>query len=450
MRAPRRTCRPRRGVTLVVVAMSLMVFLGFAALAIDLARMANFRGELKGIADAAAMSAALDLASAQTQTTATTNVSTLVGRNPIDGTNTALVNEVTPVTWNFDSATVAAGTPAWNAANAVRVVTRYPMTWTLSRVFNQGTGRTLVDTSIAALGRRRSHPCLKPFVIPYSALRARLGLSPTNDTTSLTAAQVYALRSVTAPVTYTVLDTVNAANTTSFGWANTRQGTTGSANDVATALLNCVSGTLGTGSTLQARPFFGDSTVVRNASTTLCGGSSNCTSGTRIVIPLYTSGTNTNGVTTTTTSTTPAADQPFLLEVDKPCYNSSTDRTVSKKCDAFTATLQSASTSSPVFITNGGVTYSCTAGPTYVGKNPSKSPYYLDYLYTRCFTTTTTTTGTTRNAASYVIKYVATFVWTARTNTSITGYFTTVNLPPEAAGSWDRVPGPVTSAVIVR
>jgi hypothetical protein len=49
-----------------------------------------------------------------------------------------------------------------------------------------------------------------------------------------------------------------------------------------------------------------------------------------------------------------------------------------------------------------------------------------------------------------VIKYIATFVWTARTNTTVTGYFTTVNLPPAGTNTWSNLPGPITSAVLVR
>jgi hypothetical protein len=65
-------------------------------------------------------------------------------------------------------------------------------------------------------------------------------------------------------------------------------------------------------------------------------------------------------------------------------------------------------------------------------------------------TTTTTTSGSGRGAATYVIKYIATFVWTARTNTTVTGYFTTVNLPPAGTSSWSNLPGPITSVVLVR
>ena len=473
--APRRRLAPRprarRGVTLVVVAMSLMVFLGFAALAIDIARLTNFKAELKGIADAAAMSAALDLAAGRTLVTATANVTTLVANNPIERTATVTAGNtaVAPITWNFDSppasgSEVVLTSGTWNTANAVRVIVSYSMSWTLAKIFRQGSTRTLVDTSIAAFGQRATHDCLRPIVFPYSALRSAIALSPTNDTTSLTAANVFGVSNLATSTTYTVLDTVNAANSTSFGWANTKQGSAGTAPDLVDALSSCASGTLGSGSTLQARPRFGDTVTVRNAAIALCGSSTNCTSGTKILVPIYTSGTNTAGTTTTTTTTTLAADQLDTLAVSEKCYNKLDTQTWStaktgKECKSYAPLVPTASTSAPVLFTSGSTTYSCTGGPgntpgrftsTSGGGKKKTTTYYLVFTYTPCYTTTTTTVGSARSAATYVIKYVGTFLWTARTNTTITGRFTTINYPPAGSGSWMEIPGLVTSVVLVR
>jgi hypothetical protein len=434
---------------LVVVAITLLVVMGFAALAIDLARVTAFKGELKGIADAAAMSAALDLTSARTQALATTNGQTLVGRNSIEGKGTATIASLAGVSWNFGTST-ATNAASWSAANGVRVVASYTLNWTFTRIFKQGTSRSLVDTSIAAFGGRLNYPCLRPFAIPYSAIRSRLSLSPANDTTSLTAANLYALRGLTTTTTYTVLDTVNAANTTSFGWVNTNQGSSGTASNIVSALSSCVSGTLGAGSTLQARPGFGDTTTVRTAATTLCGSSTNCSVGT-ILIPVYTSGTNQTGTTTTTQTNTPAANQSVTIEVSKKCYDAAKTTPVGQKdCNSYLATLQTASAGAPVVV-NG---VSCNAGPTYTSKSSSgkkkTTQYFLTFQYTSCYTVTTTTTGSGRKASTYVIKYIAGFVWTARTNTTITGYFTTINYPPAGTGTWSTAISPVTSVVLVR
>jgi len=436
---------PRRGVTLVLVSITIFILIGFAALAVDVARLTHYKSELKGIADAAAMSAALDLAAAQSQAVATSNVSTLVSRNAIGNAATATVVEVTPVTWSFTTNTVTA-TPVWNAANAVRVVTRHSMNWILAQLLQLGTGRTLQDTSIAAFGQRTSHSCLRPFVFPYSALRKRLGITPWTDTTSLTAANIFTMRGLTTTTSYTVLDTVNTADTLSFGWANTRQGSAGAAADIVAALSSCVSGTLGAGSSLQAVPALkSDASVLAQAST-LCGSATTCSSNNQILVPIYTSGTNigTGGTTTTTTNQT----YDFTLTAVSNGCLVGLDRTGSNffslsQCSNEVARLPAV----PATFSSGNSTFTCTGTRTV--QSYSRSAATVVVRYASC-TVSTTTGGTGRAASTYVIKYIATFVWTARTNTTVTGYFTTVNLPPAGTNTWSNLPGPITSAVLVR
>ena len=55
--------RRRRAATAVLVVITLPILLGFAALAVDVGRMFNVRAELQIAADAAAMAAAIELAS---------------------------------------------------------------------------------------------------------------------------------------------------------------------------------------------------------------------------------------------------------------------------------------------------------------------------------------------------------------------------------------------------
>lgn len=449
-----RSChrRPRRGVTLVVVAICLTVFLGFAALAIDVARLTNFKGELKGIADAAAMSAALDLAGGASLATATANVNTLVGNNPIEGNARVAAGNITisPIAWSFatppaSGSEVVLTSANWNTADAVRVIASYSMNWTLARIFGQGTGRTLVDTSIAAYGGRRTHDCLRPIVLPYSALRTVLSLTPT-DTTSLTAANIYALRAITNPVTYTVLDTVNPANASSFGWVHTRQGTTATATNVAAAVESCLSGTLGAGSTLTAVPKAGDSTTVQSAVTSLCGSATTCSLTPRLLVPLYVSGTNTGTGGTTTTQTNQTYDF-TLTAVSNGCLNglnaTGSNFFTLSQCSTDVSRVPTV----PATFTSGNTTTTCTG--TRAVLSYSRSARTVTIRFATC-TVSTTTGGTGRAASTYEIKYIAPFVLTARTNTTITGYFTTVNYPPAAAGSWAGTPGPVTSAVLVR
>ncbi len=450
--------RARRGATLVIVAVMLTVFLGFAALALDVSRLSSFKAEVKTVADAAAMSAALDLVSGKTQAQAYTNVQTLLTKNTVEGSAAATVvsADVSGVTWNF--ATSASTTAAsWSAANAVRVISTYSVNWSLARIFRQGSSKSIVDTSIAAFGARRNHPCMQPFVLPYSAVRTQLGLSPVTDTASLTAANVIALRNAASAVVFTRLDTVNTTNAASFGYVDVNQAGSGNAASMVASLTSgaCVSGILGADSTLDAKPGFGDTTTVKNQRGILCGGSSSsttCTVGT-ILVPIYDRGTNQSGSSTTTQTNQSAASQMDTLVVNSSCYSYSSSSTYSSsKCSTYVNTLKTASVALPVTIH--GV--SCNRGPTYKGRlrvrksSGSKYDYYLFFEYADCYTITTVTVGGARGAKDYHVKYVGAFVWTAQSATTISGYFTTINYPPGVASTWDDMVGPITSVVLVK
>ena len=460
-----RHLRNRRGATLVIVAITISVFIGFAALALDTSRLSSFRAELKTVADAAALSGALDMVRGKSQAQALANVQTLLKSNSIEGNGVATVvsSDVSTVSWNFGTS-VASASVAWGSANAVRVITTYAVNWSLSKIFTRATSKTIADTSIAAFGGRRTHDCMKPFAIPYSAVRNQLGLAPLADTTSLTAANVVALSSGSSAVQLSRLDTVNVANPSAFTYVDVNQPGNGSPTSMVASLTagSCLSGTLGADSTLDAKPTYGDTLIVRNQQDVLCGGavgSTTCSGGV-ILVPIIDRGTNQNGTTVTTVTNTPAANQLDSLKVTSSCYSASSNSAYSSaKCSSYTNTLKIASGATPVLIH--GV--SCKAGPTYAGRlrvgkttylfgfwPVTSYTYYLLFNYTSCFTSSTTVVGSQRAAKDFHVKYVGAFVWTKQDATSIWGYFTTINYPPGTGDTWDSQVAPVTSVVLVK
>jgi hypothetical protein len=197
--------KPRRGGTLVLVAALLTVLVGCAALAVDLARAYGVRTQLRTVTDAAALSAATDLARAASQGDATARALQLRGGNRVGGTVLGDAGmgagDLVPGTWDF---TAGAFTPtAWAAATAVRATARHQLPWSFARIFGTE-GRALGATAIAALGSPRWRRCLTPWAVPYSNLLVTLGRPATDTSYRLTAADVALLRNGQLPIVFKV------------------------------------------------------------------------------------------------------------------------------------------------------------------------------------------------------------------------------------------------------
>lgn len=202
----RARARPgRRGGTLVLVAAVITVLVGCAALAVDLARAYAARAQLRTLADAAALSAATDLARQASQGDAVTRALQLRSGNRVAGTELGDAGmgagDVVPGTWDF--ATGAFVPTPWAGAAAVRVTARVALSWTFGRLFGT-TGRTLTATGIAALGSPRWRRCLTPWAVPYGNLLVTLGRPATDTAYRLTAADVAVLRDLRLPIVFKV------------------------------------------------------------------------------------------------------------------------------------------------------------------------------------------------------------------------------------------------------
>ncbi len=204
------TTKPRRGATIVLIAIVMTILIMFGGFGIDFARMYSYQAQLKVLTDASALSAMIEKGRNGTLADAQARAVALKDSNRVNGPNVATFGDtnVVPGVWNFTNKTFTAG--AWNTANAVRTRARYTASWTLARIFGVTT-RTLTQETIAAVGSQASNSCLKPFAIPYGALLPRVGQPSTNITYNLTAADIASLGTGTA-ITWAMQDDLAATS----------------------------------------------------------------------------------------------------------------------------------------------------------------------------------------------------------------------------------------------
>jgi Flp pilus assembly protein TadG len=167
---------PRRGATLVLVAVLITMLISLAGLAIDASRMYAFKAQLKVLTDAAALAGALELKRGSSEAEGKQQAVLLKEVNKIEGFHTADLTDadVVPGQWSLQTGTF---TPTgWTTASAVQVTARYRAEWSLARIFGSA-ATTIVEQSIASLGRASSG-CVKPFILPYRALLSAAGLPP--------------------------------------------------------------------------------------------------------------------------------------------------------------------------------------------------------------------------------------------------------------------------------
>jgi len=198
----------RRGATLVLIAIVMTVLVMFGGIGIDFGRMYTFNAQLKVLADAASLAAAIELRNGGTEANGDVRALALKPSNTVDGGQIAIMDDtnVTPGNWDFDARTFTPG--SWAGANAIRARTRYDASWTLARIFGVTT-KMLVQESVAALGGQVVSSCLKPFALPYGALLPRVGQASSNLSYELTAADIATLTNGT-PITWQMVDDLPA------------------------------------------------------------------------------------------------------------------------------------------------------------------------------------------------------------------------------------------------
>lgn len=300
--------RARRGATLVIVAVAFTLLAGLVGMAIDFSRMGLFSAELQTVADAAALSAAIDQHRGRTEAQTETRTYRYRTANRVEGQSLARMDasDIVGVTWNFQNRTQS-NASSWAEANGVKVTAHYTAAWTLGRIFGSSK-RELSKSTIAAYGGSiTASPCLKPWAIPYAAVLSRLGL-PIVLSHSLTVSDVAMLRQPTAVVRLSTTTTPDPSSPSSFSWVDVNVRSQGSSGqDVSDAMLSCVSRGVAVGKSLAGVPGSGQSPVVFGGLQQLCAGAlSNgqtatytCSTSLPVVlVPIYDAGSANGGITT--------------------------------------------------------------------------------------------------------------------------------------------------------
>lgn len=273
----RQLLRPRRGATIVLVAVCMSLLLGIAALAIDFGRMYMLRTELKVATDAAALSAGRDLRSDSSLAAARDHARDVAKSNLIGAKDTINVpgDSIIPGTWDFTTKTFTAGN--WASATAVRVTGSYTASWMLAKIFGVTT-RSLSTTSISALGAASTQNCMKPWAIPYAAVLSAIGQDPTNLSYKLTQADITRLENNRTPINITEATVVSSSVPGNFGWThfpNASSNNNGQPAERAEAVGGCVSDGVSVGDSLPSSQGNTNASVVQAAMYTLCGTTSN-------------------------------------------------------------------------------------------------------------------------------------------------------------------------------
>ena len=202
----RQLARERRGATLVMVAISLVVLVGFAGVGVDFAKAYAARTRLKTVADAAAMAGAIEMLNAPLATrdaAVRAAATTYMNFNYVEKSKLADSMLVQPVIWDFtnrraDSTT--ATTFSDPKVNAVRITAFYKDSTMFAGVFNR-TQLSLRERTVAALGSITTQKCMKPWAVPLSNIKATLQQDPTN-TDPLTTSDVATLADNKTPIQF--------------------------------------------------------------------------------------------------------------------------------------------------------------------------------------------------------------------------------------------------------
>lgn len=158
--------RDRRGSIVVLVAVLMVVLLGFGAFAVDVSQMQAYKSELRRTADAAALAAAKELL-APNPSNALAMASTFVTANPVMGT-TAEIVEVAYGTYDPTSSSFIAAVPT--VANAFRITVRSSGDFYLAQLIG---GR---DFEVTATATAWLPVTARPCAAPWALLEADIDL----------------------------------------------------------------------------------------------------------------------------------------------------------------------------------------------------------------------------------------------------------------------------------
>lgn len=200
-RGPRSATHRRRGATLVLVAVLMVVLFAFTAFAIDLGQAYLYRAQLQTTADAAALAAVVEIRE-RTPELAPVRALENVAYNPVRKmTADVELTDIVPGQW--DDAANPKFTPKANwtdqNVNAALVTARHTMPYSFARVLGFD-NLTITTQAIAAVGYVQGVDCVKPWAVSYEAMLSTLydsiyKLPRPPLTYDLTPADIFALSS---------------------------------------------------------------------------------------------------------------------------------------------------------------------------------------------------------------------------------------------------------------
>jgi len=160
----------RRGATLIIIALLIVVLVGMVGVALDFSRFYLYRVQLQTTADAAALAGAMEV-ERKSPTTAPDSALDYVAADLVDGGSATMPRSaVLPGTWDFTTSTF---TPAASfstaGVNAVKVTATDSAAYTFGRVW-QTANLNLRATATAAVGYVGTTNCLKPWAVAYQSL----------------------------------------------------------------------------------------------------------------------------------------------------------------------------------------------------------------------------------------------------------------------------------------
>ena len=162
----------RRGATIVMVAVLLVVVGGMGAFAIDLARVYSGVNEMQTGADAAALAGALKLQRAP-GVSAVGSVQTFAASNSAFGRSIALAaGDVEGGIWDPTNSSFSPG--SWTTANAVRVTARSSPALAFGGLMNRSS-LSANRSGVAWIANQSARDCIKPWGIPLGEFPAKIG-----------------------------------------------------------------------------------------------------------------------------------------------------------------------------------------------------------------------------------------------------------------------------------
>lgn len=166
--------RNRRGATIILIGVAMVMMIGLMAFAVDFGRMYAFRAQVHTASDAAALAGArvLDTLNHSGTGADIQTVAIAAGqRNQVNQATPSIPSSaIEPYIWNFGTNT---GAPAanWTTAgvNAVRATATHSAPYIFGPFFGIAS-RVRSTTSVAAVGSVGATDCVRPWAVPYQVM----------------------------------------------------------------------------------------------------------------------------------------------------------------------------------------------------------------------------------------------------------------------------------------